>query len=145
MDYDKKLEWDSSISVNEKSIDTQHKKLIDQINKMIEILSSLNVDMGSLREAGHFLYTYIKEHLAYEEKYMEDNNYPRLENHKKIHQNFIKFYKGFQEELKKEETSPNFSSIEVEKLMQKIKEYLVNWFGHIKSDDQDYAKYIRNH
>jgi len=146
MGYEKKVEWDPSLSVGERTIDEQHKKMIDQINKLIEILSSLSVDMGSLRETGHFLYTYIKEHFTYEEKYMEDNTYPGLEEHVKIHQNFINFYKDFQAELKKEMTSGSFSSVEVERLMQKIKTYLLEWFvQHIKGDDQKYAKYISSH
>jgi hemerythrin len=115
--YDKKVEWDPSLSVGERTIDEQHKKMIDQINKLIEILSSLSVDMGSLRETGHFLYTYIKEHFTYEEA-----------------------------ELKKEMTSGSFSSVEIERLMQKIKTYLLDWLvQHIKGDDQKYAKYIRSH
>ncbi len=144
MDYDKKLVWGPSMSVNEEKIDEQHEKLIEQINKMIGILSSLNVDIGSLRQASHFLYTYVKEHLAYEEGYMQSAGYPRFEEHKKIHQDFIQFYKNFQGELKKEMSSPNFSSLEIEKLMQQIKEFLTNWIEHIKKDDQEYAEYVRN-
>jgi len=146
MEIDKKVEWDSSMSVGEKSIDAQHKQLFAQINKLIEILSSLSVDVGFLRKTGHFLYTYIKVHFTYEEKYMEENNYPGLENHKKIHQNFIQFYKDFQKELKEEMTSDNFSSIEIERLLEKIKKYLLEWLvQHIKGIDQGYAKYIKSH
>ena len=146
MEYDKKVEWDSSLSVDEETIDNQHKKLIAQINKLIDILSSLNVDIGSLRETGHFLYTYIMEHFTYEEKYMEENNYPGLENHKKTHKDFIQFYKDFQSELKEEMTSGNFSSVEIDKLMGKIKKYLLDWLiQHIKGVDQEYAKYIKSH
>ncbi|MBN1896493.1 MAG: hemerythrin family protein [Candidatus Aenigmarchaeota archaeon] len=146
MGYEKKVAWNSSMSVGEETIDTQHKKLIGQINKLIDILSSLNVDMGSLRETGHFLYTYIKEHFAYEEEYMEKNDFPGLEGHKKIHANFIQFYKDFQTELKEDMTSGNFSSLEIEKLMEKIKKYLLDWLvQHIKGIDQEYAKYIKSH
>ncbi len=146
MGYEKSIEWDQSMSVNEETIDTQHKTLIAQINKLIDILSSLSVDMGSLRETGHFLYTYIKEHFAYEEKYMEENNFPGLANHKKIHADFIQFYKDFQAELKEEMTSGNFSSVEIEKLMEKIKKYLLDWLvQHIKGIDQEYAKYFKSH
>ncbi len=56
------------MSVGEDMIDSQHKKLLAQINKLMEILSSLDADMVSLRETIHFLYTYIKEHFVYEEK-----------------------------------------------------------------------------
>jgi hemerythrin len=143
MDVDKKVGWDPSMSVGEATIDAQHKTMLTQINKLIDILSSLHVDVGPLRETGHFLYTYIKEHFSYEEKYMEDNNYPGLESHRKIHQDFIQFYRDFQAELKQEMTSGKFSSVEIEKLMEKIKKYLLEWLvRHIKGADQEYAKYI---
>jgi hemerythrin len=146
MEYDKKVEWDPSLSVGEETIDNQHKRLIAQINKLIDILSSLDVDIGALRETGHFLYTHIMEHLTYEEKYMEENNYPGLEDHKKAHRDFIQFYKDIQSELKEGMTSGNFTSIEIGKLMEKIKKYLLDWLvQHIKSVDQEYAKYIKSH
>ena len=45
------LKWIPSMSVGEKTIDGQHKTLLDQINKLVQILSSLEeVNMASLRE-----------------------------------------------------------------------------------------------
>jgi len=140
------VEWDPSMSVGEDTIDRQHKKLLAQINKLVEILSSLDINMGPLRETIHFLYTYIKEHFSYEEKYMEEHNYPGLENHKKKHQIFVQFYEDFQKELKVKMSSGDFSSIEIKDLLEKIKKYLLDWFiQHLKVEDQKYAKYIKSH
>ncbi len=141
-----KLVWDSTMSVGEDTIDSQHKKLLAQINKLIEILSSLDVNIGSLREANHFLYTYIKEHFVYEEEYMEKNNFPGLEKHRKTHQGFVQFYEDFQKDFRAEIISENFSSIEIKELMKKIKKYLLQWLiSHIKGMDQEYAKYFKSH
>lgn len=146
MKLDKKVEWDSSMSVGEKNIDAQHKKLIGQINRLIDVISSLSVEIGHVHQSGQFLYDYIKEHFAYEEKYMEEHNFPGLEKHKEIHQDFIQFYKNFKAELKEEMSSGDFSSVEVEKILEKIKKYLMDWFvNHIKGMDQEYAEYIRAH
>ena len=140
------IKWVPSMSVGEATIDKQHKNLLDQIDKLVQISSSLDVNMGQLREAIHFLYGYIKEHLSYEEVYMAKNNFPGLEGHKKIHQRFVQFYDDFQKELKEKLKSKDFSSIEVKELLKKIKEYMANWWiNHIKRVDQGYAKYIKSH
>ncbi len=140
------IKWDSSMSVGEKIIDSQHKKLLDQINKLAQVLSSLDVNMGALREINHFLYTYFKEHFSYEEEYMAKNNFPGLEVHKKTHQNFIQFYEDFQIEIKEKTTSKNFSSLEVKEMLKKVKVHLADWLiNHIKGIDQEYAKYIKSH
>jgi hemerythrin-like metal-binding protein len=138
--------WEPSMSVGEETIDSQHKKLLTQINKLIQILPSLDVNMAQLRETIHFLYDYIKEHFNYEEKYMAENNFPGLEVHKGIHQKFVQFYEDFQKELKEKITSKNFSSVEIKELLKKAKKYLSDWLiHHIKGIDQEYAKYIRSH
>jgi len=46
-----------------------------------------------------FLDTYINDHLAYEELYMEEHKYPERENHIKYHRDFIEHYKSFRARL----------------------------------------------
>ena len=139
------LKWIPSMSVGEKTIDGQHKTLLDQINKLVQILSSLEeVNMASLRETIHFLYTYFNNHFSYEEAYMAKNKFPDFEKHKKVHKGFVRFYEDFQKELKEKITSKDFSSIEIKELLTKVKKYLGDWLiNHIKRMDQEYAKYIK--
>jgi len=139
------IEWEPSMSVGEETIDSQHRKLLEQINKLVKILSSMEVDISSLRETIHFLYTYIKEHFDYEEKYMERIGFPGLENHRKIHRQFVRFYEDLQKDLKEKSTSGSFSSVEIKELLKKVQTYLVDWLvHHIKGADQEYAKYIES-
>ena len=100
--------------------------MLEQINKLVEILSSLEVDIGSLGETIHFLYTYIKEHFEYEEEYMERIGFPGLENHMKIHQQFVQFYNDLQKDLKEKSTSGSFSSVEIKELLKKVQTYLAD-------------------
>jgi hemerythrin len=136
---------DPSLSVGEETIDKQHARLLNQINEIEKVLSSFNVEIGSLRRANQFLITYVKEHLDYEEKYMEKHSFPDLENHRKVHRKFIEFTQEFQTKFKEEYISKNFSSVEVTELLKKIKEYLKLWVNHIKITDQKYAKWIKTH
>ena len=138
------LKWDSSMSVGNETIDSQHKNLLNQINRLVEILSSLDVDMASLRESNHFLYTYINEHFTFEEQYMKEHGFPGLEKHRKVHQGFVKFYQDFQKELRDKMASGSFSSVDIRELLKKIEKYLSQWLvRHIKGMDQEYAKYVR--
>jgi hemerythrin len=140
------IKWEPSMSVHEETIDSQHKRLLAQINRLVGILSSPEVDMSHLRETIHFLYTYIQEHFSYEEGYMLKNKYPDLEKHKKMHQEFADFYTGFQKKLRDRGASPNFSSIDIKEMLEEAKKYLAEWLiKHIKAADQQYAKYIRSH
>ena len=139
------LKWDSSMSVGNETIDSQHKNLLNQINRLVEILSSLDVDMASLRESNHFLYTYINEHFTFEEQYMKKNGFPGLGKHRKVHQGFVKFYQDFQKELRDKMASGSFSSVDIRELLKKIEKYLSQWLvRHIKDMDQEYARYIRS-
>lgn len=137
--------FDPSMSVGEPMIDEQHARLLNQISEIEGILSSFSIEMSSLRKANQFLITYVKEHLDYEEKYMEKHGYPDLENHKKSHKRFIDFTQEFQIEFKKKYLLKNFSSVEVTELLKRIKDYLKLWTNHIKITDQKYAKWIKSH
>jgi hemerythrin len=140
------IKWEPSMSVGEETIDGQHKKLLTQINKLVNILSSPEVDITQLRETIHFLYTYMQEHFSYEEGYMLKNKYPYLDKHKKMHQEFRDFYTGFQKKLRDRGASPNFSTLDIKEMLEEVKKYLADWLiKHIKSVDQQYAKYIRSH
>lgn len=131
------------MSVGESTIDGQHKKLLGQITRLAQIISSMDVDVGQLRDTMHFLYTYAKEHFAYEEKYMAGHGFPDLENHRKAHQNFVQFYDDLQKEFREKSISGHFSSVDVKDLLKKVEKYLGDWLvHHIKGMDHEYAKYI---
>lgn len=140
-----KIEWQPAMSVGEATIDSQHKTLLDQFNKLVKELSS-GIDLRPVREILHFLNEYIDKHFSYEEKYMEENNYPGLETHKKIHQGFVKFFQDFNKEFQSLYTSEKLGFAELKKLLNKARKYLGEWFvNHILGDDRKYADYIENH
>jgi hemerythrin len=138
------VKWDSSMAVGEETIDNQHKRLLSQINKLVQTVSSLDVNIGQLRETIHFLYEYINEHFSYEETYMLRNKYPDFNKHKAMHEGFIKFYDGFQKKLMERSTKPNFSSVDIKELLEEANKYLSGWLiNHIKRADMQYADYIK--
>ncbi len=131
------FEWTPEISVNDEIIDNQHRKLLGQINTLLEDITK-GVSDERLLEAVTFLDKYIYGHLAYEEKYMREHNYPYIDEHKKMHGDFIGHYKIFKEKMDK--------SAQREVLALEIEQYMGNWWlDHIGKEDKKYAVYIMQH
>lgn len=136
-----KYEWKPSMSVGEKKIDSQHRQLLEQINRLENALEARNIDMGLLRDTNHFLYIYFKEHFAYEEGYMEKVGAKNIIAHKKVHESFTRFYDDFQKELMQKAASKALTSLEVKAMVEKIKKYLAAWLvNHIMKMDREYAR-----
>ena len=124
------FEWNESMSVDEPTIDAQHKRLLAQVNKVIEAML-FGIASKEVNEAISFFDTYINEHLAYEEEYMRRRGYLDLEKHKQKHQDFRKKYAEFNEKLKGGKTSSE--------LLIEMEEFLGNWWlGHIGYEDKKY-------
>ena len=81
----------------------------------------------------HFFEMYVKEHLAYEEQYMEDQGYHDLEAHKEKHDDFRAMYKEFKKKL----DDGILSSDE----LTETEHFLGSWWiNHIGYEDQQYHK-----
>jgi hemerythrin-like metal-binding protein len=122
------VEWSESFSVKNTTIDEQHKKLIDLVNKLHEamaaghgrdILSSVLDDMID----------YTDYHFQTEEKAFEKFGYDKAEIHKAQHREFVTKIK----DLKSKYKEGGFL-LTIETL-----QYLVNWISnHISKSDHQY-------
>ncbi|OGD66698.1 hypothetical protein A2442_00225 [Candidatus Campbellbacteria bacterium RIFOXYC2_FULL_35_25] len=130
-----KFEWTPSMSVGNKIIDEQHKKLLEKIN---ELLTSIEEEQENevIGKIISFLGDYINEHLRYEEKYMAENFYPDLKDHRRIHGYFVEKYNDFENRF-----NENGYSLE---MLQEVETFLGDWWvKHIGQEDKKYADYIR--
>ncbi len=78
------FEWSDALSVGFDEIDTDHKKLVDMINKLDDAVSTgqeLAVIGGILDE----LISYTSWHFRHEERLMQTYGYPGLLDHKRKH------------------------------------------------------------
>ncbi len=126
------LEWSDKLSVNIEEIDAQHKKLIDLINKLNDAWKE-DFKREDVRSVFMELIEYTKYHFTSEEKYMEENNYPDLEAHKKQHQSFVN-------KLNKLQSKCSFNSKEA---YTDLLSFLSNWVVvHIMHSDQEYVPYM---
>lgn len=100
----KNFGWKNIYSVNNSKIDQEHKQLFD-IAKAAFCLVDDEHRAEKIKEVLVDLYDYMKIHFQHEEKHMEEINYPKLNEHKLIHNEIIKTLNTFVKELPKSEKS----------------------------------------
>ncbi len=128
--------WMDNLSVNDDSIDSQHKQLIGKVNELLEATSK-GKGKEMINPIIEFLGKYVLEHFSFEEKYMIEHNYPNFIEHRKIHQEFIKKFLEFKNKVEKEGIT---ASLTIE-----IQHFLGDWLiQHIAKEDHKYAEYIKS-
>lgn len=124
-------EWDAALSVGIKSIDDQHRRLVDYINELEQALRK-NDDAGIGRIVDQMV-DYTVTHFEFEEALMEKCGYQGLAAHRTIHQNFtnrVAYYKG--------------RSIAGLNVGPQLLTELRSWpTGHIMREDQNYSETVR--
>ena len=128
------IEWNSDLSVGNKVLDSEHKALFDKINELYYgFEKGKNKDL--IVKMLVFLNRYINEHFTDEEEYMRENKFPDLVIHKRIHQEFMKRYKEFEEEYS--------SGKSINKMAEEVKTFLADWWiNHVAIVDRQYAEYV---
>lgn len=82
-----KIEWDDNLSTGIKSIDYEHKMLIERLNAVIEAIEK-NQGEGTIAKTLDFLLDYTNFHFTNEENFISDNGCPGLELQQKQHAEF---------------------------------------------------------
>ncbi|MDH5682718.1 MAG: bacteriohemerythrin, partial [Spirochaetota bacterium] len=126
------LIWDESLSVNVKSIDEQHMKLIHIINDLYNSVQQGD-SSSRLNDILNSLLTYCDKHFSYEEKIMEDHNYPGLPIQKVEHDAFKEKVRYFMD------THSNNGHLVTGDLIVYLQEWLSN---HIQVVDQEYSEFF---
>ena len=125
------LQWSSDLELDIPVIDSQHKRIVDYINK-VEVAHkhhSHNELMDVLDE----LVDYTLSHFAFEETLMEEAGYPFLKAHQKVHALFTRRVNGYYQQAKA-------GADVTDELMHTLKAWLIN---HIKHDDLDYGDMVK--
>ncbi len=125
--------WNESYSVGVDTIDSQHKKLIELLNRLYE--SFIDQSVGQkLEEVINELVDYTNYHFNTEEELFEQVGYSQKEEHIEEHQKFVKELDGFKKDLQEKKSSLTFQ------LMNFLRNWLIN---HIALSDQAYVSHFR--
>ena len=79
------IEFNESLITGNELIDTQHRELIERVNKLTEDCAAGKEKNSAIRTLD-FLMDYVDFHFSAEEKLQEENSYPLLDAHKKQHE-----------------------------------------------------------
>ncbi|HHW56829.1 MAG TPA: hemerythrin family protein [Clostridia bacterium] len=129
------MKWTKALSVGNEIIDNQHKELIQRVN---DVLEACNKQKGKekIEEVMKFLKDYTVKHFSDEENLMKKYQYPSYEEHKKIHEDFVKKVDELDEKIKKE--GINLS------IIMFVNKTLVDWLiNHISKEDKKVGEHIR--
>ncbi|GMR21005.1 MAG: hypothetical protein BMS9Abin36_1603 [Gammaproteobacteria bacterium] len=130
-----RIEWNTSFSVNNDEIDTQHKAWIETINTLHD--SMINGEAEDTRKviiaSLEAMISYTRFHFKFEEEYMRKINYPDLADHLKLHENFIAQLHKYDYDIR------NGSPV----LGTRITKTMRKWFTeHILTEDKKYALFV---
>ena len=128
-------QWDSSLETGYGKIDTQHKQLIEMVNKLIEASSS-GKSADVVMKALDFLAGYAIKHFADEEQLQIDFAYPDYTDHKRKHDAFKVVVGDLIQRVKKEGPT--------EDLIEDVCNTIGSWLlEHIMGDDFRMAKFVK--
>jgi len=94
------LVWNDKFSIGLPEIDEQHKKLIDIINMMNDVVEGKAMKNTTMKIVLREMVNYTNYHFNSEEELMIKSGYPGYAEHKKEHTDFIIAVKKFSVEIK---------------------------------------------
>ncbi len=139
------FQWKDQYKLGIEIIDTQHKRLVQIIAELGDLIpSSLNStgyknkakEKKALQKILDELTQYAHFHFATEEKYFSEFHYKRAKEHEAQHENFRKTIDSFTNKLATRDGQ----------LSMEISAFLENWFKHhLLGFDRDYVETFHKH
>ena len=135
MTYDLNITFDDNLITGNKTIDTQHKELIDRIQNFLTACQNGDSKVKAIKMLD-YLDEYTNFHFKEEEKLQENVGYPGRETHHEKHEEFKKTIQVLYEYLNDYEgPTDQFSEL--------VQKNVIDWlFGHIKTNDRSVAEFI---
>ena len=125
------LQWVPELDTGIAEIDTQHKRIVDYINKLHELRDS--PDRAALADVIAEMVDYTISHFAFEESMMENAGYLFSGPHKKVHELFTR---------KVAEMKTRFDI--GEDVTGELHGMLSRWlFNHIRNEDHGYIDSVK--
>jgi hemerythrin len=129
------MEWAENLSVGVDAIDNQHKELIKRVNVFYAALKAGNNKDETLKVLD-FLSRYVVSHFRDEEALQVKYKYPKYNEHKKLHKDFLETVVG----VKKDIETNGVTSAGSTMIAMTVSNWLVN---HIGVQDKEIGKFIK--
>lgn len=129
-------QWTEAMSMGVELIDSDHKALIDLINRLHRAVTG-EAGEQSLQDVFDTLIAYTEIHFAREEKVMEACGFPGLDTHQDEHVEFTRRVYDIRENFEAGGESP---------VTEELLDYLKGWLNaHILIQDMAYKPYASGH
>lgn len=129
------LTWSDDLAVGNTFIDNDHKKLIEMVNRLHQLMSE-GKGKDVMHKVLHNLISYTQEHFRREEDLMRNIRYPGFFEHKEEHEKLVAQVLDLQHKF---ESGTATLSIQV---LHFLRDWLVN---HIGKSDMDLAAAAHGH
>ena len=131
MTNDLKITFDDNLVTGNKTIDAQHKELIDHIQNFVTACQNGDSKVKAIKMLD-YLDEYTDFHFKDEEKLQEKAGYPEREKHEEFKKTIQELHEYLQDY---EGPTDRFSEL--------VQKNVIDWlFGHIKTYDRSVAKFI---
>ena len=128
--------WTDDYALGIQAIDEQHKGFFEACHRLYDAI--LNCEGEKMvEESVAFLRDYASRHFQTEESFMAKHAYPHLEQHKKLHTEFLEVLDSLMDELELFGPSQHLA----DRALEISQEWLIN---HIIEEDTRYAQYIKD-
>lgn len=129
-----RAEFDESLVTGNELIDSQHKELMNKINKLLDSCET-GADKLAAIQMLDYLAEYTDFHFQAEEKLQEEIDYPGIQEHKKEHAKLKQVVSDLYEMLEDQE-GPSDAFVE------QVNKNVIEWlYRHIKGFDRSVAEY----
>jgi hemerythrin len=127
------LSWRRDYEVGVAQIDAEHHGLFDLINEFHETRARSDSPRESAKVLNRLI-AYAEVHFQHEEKLMSDNNYPRLDMHRELHNDLVASIFAINERLAKDS----------ERAGTEVLTFIRIWLvEHIIKNDIDVGSYLQ--
>ncbi|MBI5298600.1 MAG: hemerythrin family protein [Chloroflexi bacterium] len=127
----KMFDFDKEFKLGIEQVDREHVILVDMLNEVYALIGADQRDEAR-RYFNETLSSYVDEHFSNEEKFMESFQYPGLEEHRKVHENYRKSFN---------ELKPQIDSFDDVSFRQALSDAFTWIIGHIGRTDRKYASH----
>ena len=132
------LQWTEQFETGDPCIDSQHKMLIDYVNRLEEMTHTTNPDRTEaefMLNFVDFVETYTIEHFKHEENCMARHKCPVYEQNKTAHAEFLQFFRRFKDRFEIEGCRPD--------ILKELHDTCSAWIqGHILRVDTQIKPYF---
>lgn len=126
------ITWTERFNIGIEVIDQQHCRIVEYINQLDDA-HTRDDPRDEIAAVMTQLIDYTISHFTFEESMLEKANYPLLESHKKLHEEFILRVTQYQSRFEKGDD-----------IAFALNSLLVIWlFNHIRRDDANYVKSVK--